>query len=409
MSLVKRLISGGGAAAIDTSLYDKQFGVVDDMVMACQETALLQSIYDLDKTMLCGDIIASAKVVTEGADPVVLMENMFTSGIEKLKQYWLKFYAAAKKFFAHVIDTVKAMFMEGSKFANTYGKQIKNKIDIVKEFDVKVWPYKIKEGDAFVEDKIKKLSTEAQKTTDTSIAGNNDTSSGFFSDDFNLTEMVENFIGTIDSGSKTAADVCESAVKIYRDNMTDKDEPKWDSSDVDAALKVLTDNSTDISRIKKEWETQEKAIKKVISALDVMGNKKAKTKNDDGTAVPEDAQKIETKRYKAATNASKYNSSLLTAARTLSQLEVQIHKDRYKEYTAILKSFFAFKREKAPVEDGFVCEGCEEFDFDMDDVSENAIAGASTPEGRTSDMGIALEGYSGNNSTLAAAYKMLGL
>lgn len=412
VGLVKRLMSGAVAGDIvDTSQYDGMFGVVTESVMMQQEIALLEGIYKTDRECACADLVGSVKAVTEGIDGQVVMENIITSGIAKLKQYWLKFYAAAKKFFAHVIDSIKALFMESKKFANTYGNQIITKIGTVKKIDVTVWDYDMAAGDKLVDGYLTSIKDEAE-TKGVSKIGEMVTTD-FGKEEFNAEEAFEDFLGRLDQGASSTSDIAETIQNAYHNGDSDKSKEEWETAEVKAAVEVLKTCDKTISTFDKAWKTQEKIIKDIIKQLDKEGKKSADKTTVDATGNKSERDKnevdAENNNYATARRASEYTSKLLTLGRQLVSSRSEYHKARCKEYTAILKSFFMFKANKKPAQEGMVFEGAEEFDFDMSDVSENAIRGASSPEGIASDMGIALEGYGDEGGLMAEAYRMLGL
>lgn len=421
MSLIKHLVNGS-TLCVDTSQYDKNFTIVDESVMVAQEIALLEGIYSVDTAYKTADIIGCVKVVTEGVSPSVVMENIVKNAWTKLKEYWLKFYTAAKKFFLHVIDTVKAMFKDGGDFASAYGTKIKDKIKVVKEFKVTVWDYSnFSSGDAYIDKIVKQIADMCDKANNSLLAENPTFSQDLGGNDpenfKSESDFLEEFIGKVESGCDSAADLKKEAVNKYHNNSSNRESATWKSNDVDAALKILTDHSTTVKAIEKAWNVHETAIKKIITKLDKLG-KKEETLDEksvagmsaDEKSAAEESVKQKNNIYSAASHASKLESTLLTLGRQMISVKTDMHKERFKSYTAILKSFFAFKREKAATMDSMVFEGDEDLDFELNEgetLSENAISSADTPEGDQSDIGISLENYS-NNNLLKNAMSLLG-
>lgn len=414
MTLVRSLMEGtyGIGNPVDTSKYDGMFKVVDESVMAAQEIALMEGIYATSQAVMTADIIGSVKVVTEGANATAVMENIVTSAIGKLKEYWNKFLAATKKFFGHVIDTVKAMFKDGGDFAKTYGQKIKDKINVVKEFKVKVWDYsKFSDGDSFIDKVTSAVVDKCKKANDSLLSENPSFSSDLGgTDPENLkseSDFMEDFIGGIESGCTSSSDLKDEVMKKYHNNAGEKDDTTWKEKDVTDALKVLTDYNSVTTDIQKKWNAHEKTINDIIKKLNKLGNKKDAVADDTIMSGSDESKKTaETNRvkgindiHKAASHASKLEGSLLTLGRQMVSVKTEIYKERYKSYTAILKSFFAFKREKAATTEGMVFEGDESLDFDLKDgeVLENAVDSADTPEGDQGDISISLEGFSGSS------------
>ena len=89
MSLVASLLEGVQAAnTIDTSALEAKIDFVGDDFMESASVELMADINAVNEAYLTADIIGSVKVITEGADPAVLMENIVTSAIGRLKGAW---------------------------------------------------------------------------------------------------------------------------------------------------------------------------------------------------------------------------------------------------------------------------------------------------------------------------------
>lgn len=440
-SMVSSLLSGASMSGynIDTSRYDGRFGIVDESVMIEQENSLMEGIYAVEQSFLVADLIGTVKVVTEGASGQVIMENMATNAFAKLKEYWLKFYAALKKFFTHVIDTIKSFWMDSAKFAQDYGDQIIKKIQVVKRLDVEIWKWDIKEGDSKSEALRTEVKKWVSKATNTLLAsppaacpelGAKDSEEDFDSE----TTVEEDFIKAFEGSCGSWSELSTYLIKKYHGDNESKSKETWKESDVKDALKILTDYSDVTGKITNAWNAIKKDVENIIKKLNDLGNKKEKEYDksitdakfvpnpNHGTPMQQQEEEEHNKMikdhkdsidatnlsYKRASHGSKVCTRLLTLGRNSASLTLDMHEKRMKEYTSILKRFFAFTREKE-VKEGLVIEGDESLDFNLADgeVLENTIDSADSPEGTRSDIGISMEGFSGSG-LMKEAMSLLG-
>lgn len=437
-SMVSSLLSGASMSGynIDTSRYDGRFGIVDESVMIEQENSLMEGIYAVEQSFLVADLIGTVKVVTEGASGQVIMENMATNAFAKLKEYWLKFYAALKKFFTHVIDTIKSFWMDSAKFARDYGDQIIKKIQIVKRLDVEIWKWDIKDGDSKSEALRTEVKKWVNKATSTLLAttptacpelGAKDSEEDFDSE----TTVEEDFIKAFEGSCDSWSELSTYLIKKYHGDNESKSKETWKESDVKDALKVLTDYSDVTGKITNAWNVIKNNVETVIKKLDALGKRTPKEYDEEGarkgyqpaagatddeiktgqeSAVKSHKDEIDATNlsYKRASHGSKVCTRLLTLGRNSASLTLEMHKKQMQEYTSILKRFFAFAREKE-VKEGLVIEGDESLDFSLADgeVLENTIDSADSPEGTRSDIGISMEGFSGSG-LMKEAMSLLG-
>lgn len=387
MSLVSNLMQSGMNSVIDTS--DIQIdqnsvheGFLDDAIVE-----LCQGIYAVNEAYLTADIIGSCKVVTEGADPEVLLESMISSGIEKLKGVWRKFLAAIRAFFDKVVTLFKSLILSNTKFTKEFGPKLIEKAKTAKDFKYKGYEYAMTAGDnkvksaqsaisAKIETMIGKIADAASTNTEDLLGKLN-----LAKKDSNMTpaDIAEAVVKSIDSSCENSSDLKDAIIKAYRGDADSPSEQTLSGvAGVKAMISFIEKAGDIISSVKKDRDDFEKKVSAIIKKLDVLGGKKGETK----------------KEQTAYSNASKI-SSFLTALMNLYKVpcnaKIAAYKEVNRKYNGVLKMFLNFGK----VSEGALFEGDDEFDpEDMADVEldEAAIAGADEPEGDTNDIGIVKEG-----------------
>ena len=137
MSLVRNLMQSSAQGMIDTSDIESSFGEIHEGFLddACVE--LMSSILTVNEAYYTADVIGSCRVVTEGADATVVMENIIKSGIAKLVDLWRRFLAKVRAFFAKAIQLVKSMMLTGKKLVDEFGAKIKARAKSTNNFAMK--------------------------------------------------------------------------------------------------------------------------------------------------------------------------------------------------------------------------------------------------------------------------------
>lgn len=394
MSLVSNLMQSGMNSVIDTS--DIQIdqnsvheGFLDDAIVE-----LCQGIYAVNEAYLTADIIGSCKVVTEGADPEVLLESMISSGIEKLKGVWRKFLAAIRAFFDKVVTLFKSLILSNTKFTKEFGAKLIEKAKVAKDYKYKGYPYTMGVGDNRVESAQKKISDKIDDMIG-GIADAAHTKPDELLSKLNLTksdsnmspsDIAEAVVKSIDSSCSNSGDLRDVIIKEYRGGADSQSEQKLNGvADVKAMIKFIESAGGVISKVNKDRDSFEKKVSAIIKKLDTLGSKKDDDKN----------------KQTAYSNASKI-SSFLTALMNLYKVpcdaKIAAYKEVNRKYNGVLKMFLNFGR----VNEGTLFEGDDEFDpEDMADVEldEAAIAGADEPEGDAYDIGVVKEGCGRKTAT----------
>ena len=387
MSLVSNLMQSGMNSVIDTSDIQIDQASVHEGFLDEAVVELCQGIYSVNEAYLTADIIGSCKVVTEGADPEVLLESMISSGIEKLKGVWRKFLAAIRAFFDKVVTLFKSLILSNTKFTKEFGSKLIEKAKTAKDFKYKGYDYAMASGDNAVTNAQSAISKKIDSfigKIDTAATTNTEDllkSLSLKGDAANMSpsDISEAVIKSIDSSYSNSGDLRDGIVKAYRGDADSPSEQTLSGvSAVKAMIKFIEGAGDAISKVKKDRDDFEKKVSAIIKKLDALGSKKGETK----------------KEQTAYSNASKI-SSFLTALMNLYKVpcnaKIAAYKEVNRKYNGVLKMFLNFGK----VSEGALFEGDDEFDpEDMADVEldEAAIAGADEPEGDTNDIGIVKEG-----------------
>ena len=387
MSLVSNLMQSGMNSVIDTSDIQIDQASVHEGFLDEAVVELCQGIYSVNEAYLTADIIGSCKVVTEGADPEVLLESMISSGIEKLKGVWRKFLAAIRAFFDKVVTLFKSLILSNTKFTKEFGSKLIEKAKTAKDFKYKGYDYAMASGDNAVSNAQSAISKKIDSfigKIDTAATTNTEDllkSLSLKGDAANMSpsDISEAVIKSIDSSYSNSGDLRDGIVKAYRGDADSPSEQTLSGvSAVKAMIKFIEGAGDAISKVKKDRDDFEKKVSAIIKKLDALGSKKGETK----------------KEQTAYSNASKI-SSFLTALMNLYKVpcnaKIAAYKEVNRKYNGVLKMFLNFGK----VSEGALFEGDDEFDpEDMADVEldEAAIAGADEPEGDTNDIGIVKEG-----------------
>ena len=103
---------------------------------------MMEGLVATDRAYYMADIIGSCRVVTEGAEPTTVMENVIKSGIDRLISLWTKLLAQIRAFFEKMVQLVKSMVLSGKKFVDEFGPKIRERVRNTKNFSLKYKGYK---------------------------------------------------------------------------------------------------------------------------------------------------------------------------------------------------------------------------------------------------------------------------
>lgn len=399
MSLVSSLLEGVQAAnTIDTSALEAKIDFVGDDFMESASVELMADINAVNEAYLTADIIGSVKVVTEGADPAVLMENIVTSAIERLKGAWEKFLAGIRKFFDKVITFFKSMTMSGEKFVNELGGQIKNKIAAIKKFKYTGYLYNAKAGTAAYDSakkSIEKDITSYFKGLDTVAAVRNvdsfeDYKIEGIKEDTDVSSVIEKSAGAAAKGSTYATDIKNYILEKYRGDSS-KGEHEIGASEVGTMLDVIKNAKKATADAKSEKDNMEKMIINIINKVDKIGSN---IKDDD---------KGKSKLVGAASKLSQILNGLLNLYRGAADAKIQYYKESNKHYLHVLRNLLNWGKATESTllfESDDECDDAADIDDDDVDIDEAAVAGADDVEGDTDDIGLVKESYGGVSGSI---------
>ena len=353
MSLVRTLMSGVTESATDLSQFDYSSEASMEsfwLDSACE--SLVNDIYSVDRTYRTADVIGEVKVLTEGADPSVLLEGLISSGIEKIKEAFKKFLAKIKEWAAKVKKFFKIIFLKGKDFVKEFGKEIRGKS--VKGFKYKGYNYAIEDTDAEVENMTKIISGKidgllgvAEGVTRDSKANaitTDDIKAMINVDDKSSSDWQDALCKECKSSCGDLTELSEYLTEQYRGGDNDKEEiedfeGRNDPSDM---LSFIEGYDKEIKNVESEERKFEKEINSIIKNLDkmVVTSKNNRKEIEDGDT------NVTDKAYKAASTVSSYLSAALTVQKTIVDKKVSMHKEACGAFTTILKSFLRFKPAK---------------------------------------------------------------
>lgn len=389
MSLVSTLLQTSSALDYDTSAIQEGFGYIGDDFLTEAVVNLTSEIYAINETYLTADIVGTCKVITEGADANVLMESIITTGVTKLKAAWVKFLAGVRAFFDKAITFFKSMFLSGDKFVSQYGKDIKDKAKTVDKYSYKGYKYNKAKGDSVVNSALETIAKEVSSYLgDMVVKAASDLDREELikklgkGDKKTPTEVVEDVVKRIHSGSSSVSELKSHIKDVYRGDANERTKITLTGSNVAAMLDMVSKAKNDIKSVQQDKASFENNVKLIISKLDKIAKTKAETK-------------AETNTYQRASLVSTYLSALMNAYKAPCDAKISMYREMYRNYLAVLKMFLNFGKNKK-VSEGVAFEGDEVDDIDMDfddvDVEEASIDGADEPDGDTDDIGLVKEG-----------------
>lgn len=390
MSLVRNLMQSSTQGMIDTSDIENSFGEIHEGFLddACVE--LTAGICSVTEAYYAADVIGSCRVVTEGADATIVMENIIKSGIAKLVDLWRRFLAKVRAFFAKAIQLVKSMMVTGKKFVDEFGPKIKSRVNATPNFAMKYngYAYDVKAGRALagkylevLGDKMDKLLVDgmdnaAKMTTDQIMAKIGIKSE---SERISASEYMDKVVRECDGQASSIADLRDSVKEAYRGGESSPDEQILKAGEIDGMLEHVANAKKDVDTLNRMKKAMETMCTNVIRKLQNL-QKDTKQETDD--------------KFETASTVSSWLSALMTASRTIISAQVTMTKEAAAGYTRVLRKVLNTSSKKL-TESAYAFEGEDALDVeldDMDDVDEAAIAGADDPEGDTDDIGLVKEG-----------------
>ena len=375
MSLVNMLLNGSAvyegdhASDIEDMAADMDALVGDDATTEAWNDMAIESLvselYDIDKAYHIADIVAETKVIREGADPAVLLEGMISSGKEKIKAAFKKFWAKLKSWFDAVKRQLKILFLSGKKFVDEFSKEINLKKHdgftyTGKEFD-------INGGDAMGESIFDAVNNQVNTLIGIVVANSKDLSkdkiigkdlaktgstggANTASELLSATEYQDEFIAGMSAGNK-ASDISE-----LRENLIEKYHKGNDAKYTETIHDFDGTSKSEMVKFVSGFDKKIEEIKKKETKFDAMMNyiikSYDKVKDEEGK---EDE-------YRYAQYVSRYVSALLNVGKVPSEVAQAMYKEANAQYIRVLKQFLRWKPAK---------EGFEVDDDNYSDVSES--------------------------------------
>ena len=389
MSLVRNLMQSSTQGMIDTSDIENSFGVIHEGFLddACVE--LTAGILAVNEAYYTADIIGSCRVVTEGADATVVMENIIKSGITKLVDLWRRFLAKIRAFFEKAIQLAKSMVLTGKKFVDAFGAKIRSRVNSISNFAMKYngYAYDVAAGAKLAEDYRKVIDADMNEVVKGLDAAGTDTTENIMSrigvkdakERVSGSEHLDAVIRKCDAQAASISDLRDNVKAKYRGGENDPDEHTLKAGEVGAMLDYVAKFKTTVDDLTRQKKHMEDLCSNVIRKLQNL-QKDTKKETDD--------------KYETASAISSWLSSLLTAYRTISSVDIAMTKEAAAGYTRVLRKVLNASDKKL-TESAYAFEGEDALDVeldDMDDVDEAAIDGADDPEGDTDDIGLVKEG-----------------
>lgn len=359
MSLARTLLSAT-TESIDTSGFNYDNVTTESYFVDAACEALVSDIFNVDKAYHVADIMGEVKVIKEGADAQVILEGMISSGIEKLKEVFKKFWAKLQAWFASVKKYFKSLFLKGKDFVKEFRKEITDKK--VDGFKYHAFKYTLNAGDSAGDKIMNKVNAEVDRcaagikkgTSARDLKDINDAlkALGLKADEMkNSTDYQEAIIKEIGmGGATTTSELTDELKKAYRDGEeTAEDFEEFESNSKDEMLELVESADKSIKQFEKDEKAFEKDVNAIIKALDAI-------KKTDNEAA-----------YKLAQKYSSYASAMLTLGKIPSTEKVNAYREAANSFRSILGSFVRFKPAK---------EGAEVDDEDDDPVNESLLEAA---------------------------------
>lgn len=369
MSLAGMLLNGGSYVSEGTSINDINemassiHAIATESWMDTALESLVSDIYTVDKAYHAADVIAEVQVISEGADPAILMEGIVSSGIGKIKEAFKKFWAKLKSWFAEIKRQFKIIFMSGKKFIDEFKSEINKKDE--KNFTYTGREYNIDNGDSaansVLENVIKIVGSKFQKSdlssgTVDSLKSYSDTvSKDGYGDSYknakinsgdeskygkSQSDMQDEYIKDLGTpaGMSKASDIDElrdNLIEVYH-NKNDADYTTsiegFEGTSKSEMVTFVGSFDKKIRDIEKDENKFDSALNKIIKALDSLDKDKNLGKNDDA--------------YKVVQWNSRCCSALLAIGKVATSVKQSMYKEANSQFERVLKQFLRWKPAK---------------------------------------------------------------
>ncbi|MCM1218703.1 MAG: hypothetical protein NC548_29800 [Lachnospiraceae bacterium] len=316
------IVSEGGAAM--------DFSVTDGAVME-----MMRTISAADRVVQSADVMASMKYILEGTDVTVVMENVVSDAITKIKNGFIKLKNTIVAWFNKAVKFFQSLFKSGKEFVTAYGGELKKKS--TSGFKYYGYEWNKGKGDSVV-DKIFSATDREINSMISDLgkaADSNADNLQYSKTNDGESDYGDTVIGGMSIGASNISEMKEEIVKAYRGGTTDKTtEAELTSSKVSDYLSYIETGKDVISKIKKTESDFEKRLSSIISTLDKIAGKEDSSGD----------------KQKNASAVSRCLTTLLTIKKSASESQVASYRDMLKAETAILKKFLHWGGKKDTTE-----------------------------------------------------------
>lgn len=406
-SLMENSIGYGG------NFYKCETGPVYEGFLDDAFVNLARDIYAVDEAYMTADIIGSCRIITESADPSVVLEGIISDGIKKLKDAWMKFWNAIKAFFHKVLTFFKTLFMDNEKFVKEYKTALIDKAKKMKDFSYKGYEYDTNAGDALVDKALKAVNAKvesligalddkevshdaplkdamvarvdvvdkgASSSADNKVLLMNRLRLKAFrgSEDVSASEVADAVVGEIDSSCDNSSDLRNEIVTTYRGGDTEKGTITIGSTEINKMITFVTSANGVISSVKKMRDAYDKKLSAIIKGLDKIKEPKYDATDDAGLRAVRSAA---SKKYQYASTCSQWLQALLNLYKVPCDTKIQMYKEMIKAYGGALKTFLNFGKTKKVGES----VALETEDVDVEDVADDEDVSEATDEPDVTD------------------------
>lgn len=309
----------------------------------------------LERQTMIADTIGEYKVLTEGAEVSVVVENILKDGWEKLKGIFKKLKEKIIQFFNNVKKMLQTIFSTGEKFISEFGNTLRSKE--TKGFSYKAFPYKRSAGDSMVDSAMDKVYSRVDSVLGVmgsfgsmkgnpkdmisklkaAIKDNSAKSSEADGESLKLDDLEDNLCSEMASSCSSVSEVTSEILYTYRGDEKEKVkiEEFKEGASVSEMIDFIKGKEKTINAATKDETNFINNINKIISTLD-------KVKSDDSDV------------YKYSSQASSAMSKILSIGQAPLHAKITVYKEMANSYLLILKGFNLFKAKKESYENNTI-------------------------------------------------------
>lgn len=329
MSLISKVLEG----------FDTGFGSgsYDSFALgtAATDTALLEAMntsITVERAANSVDVVGAMKVVIEGTDVSPAMEGFFRSAIEKLVGAFETLKNVIVKWFNDAIKFFESMFIEGQKFADKFGKELRGKDTTGFEYLGYEWDEKkgndlVKKIYGKIDDLINKAIGDLSKAAEM----NSDQLSEVVKTKDGQTMDADDVVISCGIGVNNISQMKESINNAYHGGMTaPASDATITSAQVGEYLSYIAVGKKVTETVKNDQSAFESRLNQVINTLNSISNKDDKSGD----------------KAKNAAACSKVLTVVFSVRKSAAESKVACLKSMLKAETSILRSFLNWRGRK---------------------------------------------------------------